>query len=356
MSSNAYYCHVFKNIILDKKYGAPDKAYENWKEHLHSFGLGVKLGTDLAYESKGLIYPATYFDKYYGKGRWNHNTIISLAIGQGELGFTPLQIANMTAAIANRGYYIVPHIVKKIDSTDINKLFTVKKNTGIDEKYFPPVIEGMEKVVTSGTASRAYLKDIAICGKTGTAQIAQNNKGYNKTNYKASFCGYFPAEDPMYSCIVVINNPSSGYYYGSSVAAPVFKYISDRIYSSHVEIAVSEEEKTSHPNPAIYYKAGASQDYELVYQKMGINAAIDAGSEFVIGLPEGDSAHYAPRRFKENQIPKLIGMTAKDAVYLLEDLGMVVKLQGQGFVKSQSIAAGSLAKKGKSITLKLSNS
>jgi len=109
-------------------------------------------------------------------------------------------------------------------------------------------------------------------------------------------------------------------------------------------------------NPAIYYKAGASEDYEKVYQHMGIQAPIDAGSEFVIGLPEGDSAHYAPRRFKENRIPKTIGMTAKDAVYLLEDLGLHVKLQGQGFVKSQSIPAGSPATKGKSITLKLSNS
>ncbi len=233
-SSNAYYCHVFKNIITDKKYGAWDVAYENWRQHLHKFGLGIKLGTDLAYESKGLIYPATYFDKYYGKGRWNHNTIISLAIGQGELGFTPLQIANMTAAIANRGYYIVPHIVKKIDSSEINKLYTVRKNTGIDVKYFPVVIEGMEKVVTAGTARSAYVEGLDICGKTGTAQNPHGDD-------HSIFIAFAPKENPKIAVAVYVENAG----YGSTWAAPIAslmieKYLTDSISRPYVEKRILE--------------------------------------------------------------------------------------------------------------------
>ena len=112
-SSNAYYCTVLKRIISDKRFSSYADAYEDWRSYVKSFGLSEKLGTDLDFEKKGILYSHNYYDRYYGKGHWNYNTIISLAIGQGELGFTPLQTANMTAAIANRGWYIIPHIVKK---------------------------------------------------------------------------------------------------------------------------------------------------------------------------------------------------------------------------------------------------
>ncbi len=228
-SSNAYYCHVFKKIITDKKFGAADKAYENWKQHLHNFGLGIKLGTDLAYESKGIIYPATYFDKYYGKGRWNHNTIISLAIGQGELGFTPLQIANMTAAIANRGYYYIPHIVKEIDSTEINKLYTVRQNTGIEYRHFTPVVSGMEKVVSAGTARIAYHPELFICGKTGTAQ---NPHGEDHSIFMA----FAPKDNPKIAIVVYVENAG----FGSTWAAPIAsllieKYLTDSISRPDME-------------------------------------------------------------------------------------------------------------------------
>lgn len=229
LSSNAYYCHVFRKIITDKKFGAADKAYENWKKRLHNFGLGVKLGTDLAYESKGLIYPASYFDRFYGKGRWNHNTVISLSIGQGELGFTPLQMANMTAAIANRGYYIVPHIVKEIDSAEINKLYTVKQHTGIEEQHFEPVITGMEKVVNAGTARAAYHPDISICGKTGTAQNPHGDD-------HSIFIAFAPKDNPEIAITVYVENAG----YGSTWAAPIAslmieKYLTDSISRPYLE-------------------------------------------------------------------------------------------------------------------------
>ncbi len=220
-SSNAYYCHVLKRTLNDKKFGSISKAYANWKEHLHSFGLGVKMGTDLAYESKGLIYPASYFDKYYGKGRWNHNTIISLAIGQGELGFTPLQLANMTATIANRGYYITPHIVKKIDGKEIDNKYIFKNYTKVKKEHFEPVINGMEKVVTAGTARIAFVNNISICGKTGTAQ---NPHGEDHS----IFIAFAPKDKPKIAIAVYIENGG----YGATWAAPIAslmieKYLND---------------------------------------------------------------------------------------------------------------------------------
>ncbi len=228
-SSNAYYCHVFKNILSDKKFSSVSDAYENWKEHLHSFGLGKKLGTDLAYEEKGLIYPASYFDKYYGKGRWNHNTVISLAIGQGELGFTPLQMANMTAAIANRGYYIIPHIIKNITDDSIDPIYSIKKYTKIEPKYFDPVIEGMEMVVKAGTARSAFVEGLQICGKTGTAQ---NPHGKDHS----IFIAFAPKDNPKIAIAAYIENAG----YGSTWAAPIAslmieKYLTDTIKRPWVE-------------------------------------------------------------------------------------------------------------------------
>ena len=234
LSSNAYYCYVFKNILSDDKYNSVSGAYENWKKHLYSFGLGVKLGTDLAYEDEGLIYPASYFDRYYGKDRWNHNTVISLAIGQGELGFTPLQIANMTATIANRGYYITPHIIKKISDDTINPLFLQKNYTKIEQQFFEPVIQGMEMVVKAGTARSAYCDGLDICGKTGTAQNPHGDD-------HSIFIAFAPRNDPKIAIAVYVENAG----FGSTWAAPIAslmieKYLTDTIKRPDVEKRIVE--------------------------------------------------------------------------------------------------------------------
>lgn len=233
-SSNAYFCHVLKRILNDKKFGAVDKAYTNWRNSLHKFGLGQKLGSDLSYESKGLIYKASYFDRFYGKGHWNHNTIISLAIGQGELGFPTLQLANMTAAIANRGYYITPHIVKGIDGKDIDTKFYSKNYTGVEKKYFSVVVDAMEKVVTAGTARSAFVDGITICGKTGTAQ---NPHGKDHS----IFIAFAPKENPKIAVAVYVENGG----YGSTWAAPIAsllieKYLKDSISRPYVEKRILE--------------------------------------------------------------------------------------------------------------------
>jgi penicillin-binding protein 2 len=233
-SSNAYYCHVFKRIISDPKFTNYADAYEDWKMYVESFGLGVHLNSDLDNEKKGILYPASYFDRYYGKARWNYNTVISLAIGQGELGFTPLQIANMTAVIANRGYYITPHVIKKIQNNKINKQFIEKKYSKVSEEYFKPVIEAMEKVVSQGTGYSAYTPGIDICGKTGTVQ---NPHGADHS----VFVAFAPKNNPKIAISVYIENAG----FGSTWAAPIAglmieKYLNDTTSKPWVEKQIIE--------------------------------------------------------------------------------------------------------------------
>ncbi len=334
-------------IIWENYQNDPQKFIDG----LYRIGLQNKLNIPIKGEASPYI--KTPKDK-----TWSGISLPWIAYGY-ELQITPLQLLAFYNAIANDGEYLKPLFVKEIrNANEIIESFdpiVINKHIAKDEtiEKLQSMLEG---VVLNGTAKGIKNKHYSIAGKTGTAQIAQNNKGFNKTNYKASFCGYFPADDPKYSCIVVINNPKKGQIYGSQVAAPVFKTISDHIFSNHLEIAQDEQSELKNSNPGIYYKAGASSDYQSIYTQMNCSPQIDLGSEYVICLPKGDSTHYATRKIHKDRVPKLIGMTAKDAVYLLEDLGMQVQLRGRGFVKEQSLLPGSKATKGKIITLKLSSS
>ncbi|MFO7655967.1 MAG: penicillin-binding transpeptidase domain-containing protein [Bacteroidales bacterium] len=226
-SCNAYYCNVFRRIIEDPKYGNVTEAYNNWRRHVMSFNLGSKLNSDFTNELRGFIAPSTYYDKYYGKNGWKALTIISLAIGQGEILNTPLQMANMTAIIANRGYYHIPHSVKQIQGeSSIDDRFREKHFTTIDTANFGPVIEGMYLAVNGGAGSTAYwarLPDVTICGKTGTAE---NPHGEDHS----IFIAFAPKENPKIAIAVYVENAG----FGSSYAAPVAsllieKYLNDTI-------------------------------------------------------------------------------------------------------------------------------
>ncbi len=223
LSSNAYYCHVFKRIISDKNFENYADAYNSWTDYVKSFGLGVKLGTDLDFEKQGVIYSSNYFDRYYGKGRWNYNTVISLAIGQGELGFTPLQTANLAAVLANRGYYITPHIIKKIEGKEIDERLKKKHFAKVDAKYFEPVVDAMEAVVTGGTAVSAYVPGLDICGKTGTVQ---NPHGKNHS----VFIAFAPKNNPKIAVSVYVENAG----YGSMWAAPIASLIIEKYLTNSI--------------------------------------------------------------------------------------------------------------------------
>lgn len=227
-SCNAYYGNVFRNIIDHT--GKPWEGFEIWRNHVMSFGLGKKFNTDLPIEYDGNVPSKAFYDKYYGENRWKSLTIISMAIGQGELGTTPLQLANMTAAIANRGYYYPPHLVKAIDGEPISNRFTEKHQTTIDKQYFEPVIDGMAMVFEQGgTGFRSRHDSITMCGKTGTAQ---NPHGEDHS----IFVCFAPKDDPKIALAVFVENAGGGSKYGAPIASlMVEKYLMDSISRPHLE-------------------------------------------------------------------------------------------------------------------------
>ncbi|MCG9880722.1 MAG: penicillin-binding protein 2 [Bacteroidia bacterium] len=211
VSCNAYFCQVYRTIVNNPKYKHVEDAYNEFYKHAYSFGMGHALGIDLYGEGPGVLKKSTYFDKIYGRHRWQALTTISMGIGQGELGITPLQMANATAAIANRGYFITPHIVKKINHrANPNPKYTTRNWTTIDTSYFPVVIDGMQDVIENGTARIAKIPGIEICGKTGTAQ---NPHGKDHS----IFFAFAPKHNPKIAIAVVVEN--SGF--GATWAAPI---------------------------------------------------------------------------------------------------------------------------------------
>jgi len=207
-SCNSYYCQTFRSII--DKYSTAEKGFSVWRDHTLSFGLGEKLQIDLPNENAGLIPTISTYDRQHGSGRWRSLSIISLAIGQGEIGVTPLQMANMTSIIANKGFYYLPHIVRKYSAN----IYTEqdKKYTSIDKEYFDIVQDAMQQVVEKqgGTAGIARIEGTTICGKTGTAQNPHGDD-------HSIFIAFAPRKSPKIAIAVYIENAG----YGSKWAAPI---------------------------------------------------------------------------------------------------------------------------------------
>jgi len=189
-------------------------AFGKWKGYVNEFGFGNRLGTDIVNELPGFIPSVDYFDRYYGENKWRALTVISMAIGQGEIGTTPLQLANMVAAIANRGFFYTPHIVKAIGpGKTINPRFTERNVINIDPSRFEPIVNGMAMTVNGGegaTATGAAIKDIIVCGKTGTAQ---NPHGKDHS----VFVAFAPQDEPSIAIMTFVENAG----YGSTYAAPI---------------------------------------------------------------------------------------------------------------------------------------
>ena len=208
MSCNAYFCYVFRNILENGKYGSTEEAFRAWEEYIHSFGLGQKLGSDFPSELGGNVPSADYYNRIYGRGAWKYQTIISLSIGQGEMGITPLQIANICATVANRGYYYIPHIIKDSENVRIEDKYRVRQYTKVDTTQFEKVIDGMWRAVNSGygsggTASAAAVPGLDICGKTGTAQ-----NPHGKDN--SVFICFAPKDDPKIAVAAYVENAGFG--------------------------------------------------------------------------------------------------------------------------------------------------
>ncbi|MEZ4854886.1 MAG: penicillin-binding protein 2 [Gelidibacter sp.] len=234
-SCNSYFANVYRRII--DKYDQPDKGMDVWSNHVKSFGLGNYLDNDLAVGQKGRIPDGDFYDKWYGKNRWSSTYNISNAIGQGEVEATPIQLANMAAAIANRGYYYTPHIIKKIQDSSIDPKFTTPKHTTIDKPYFEPVIQGMFDVYNHGTASTLQVPGIEICGKTGTAEnfINIDGKRTQLTDHSI-FVAFAPKDNPKIAIAVFVENGYWGSRFAGRIASLMIeKYIKGYITRTDME-------------------------------------------------------------------------------------------------------------------------
>jgi penicillin-binding protein 2 len=229
-SCNAYFCNVFLRIMENPKYKDVEEAYLKWRDYATTFGFGNRLNADFNNELKGFIAPVSYYDKYYGSHHWNAVTINSLSIGQGEVLLTPLQMANMAATIANRGYFIIPHVVKQIEGIDtIENRFYKKHVIPVDTSNFGLVVRGMELAVNGGagsTAGIARLPDIVVCGKTGTAQNPHGQP-------HSVFIAFAPKNNPKIAIMVFVENGNFGATYAAPIASLMIeKYLTDSIAPS----------------------------------------------------------------------------------------------------------------------------
>ncbi|MFT6795737.1 MAG: penicillin-binding protein 2 [Maribacter sp.] len=243
-SCNAYFAATFRKIY--EKYETTDEGMDVWEKHMKSFGLGNYLGYDLPFGQKGRIPNKEYYDKWYGDNRWSSSYIISNAIGQGEILATPVQLANMTAAIANRGYYYTPHILKKIEGKPINNAkFTEANKTTIDKEHFEPIIEGMTKVFTSpgGTARWLQIPGITTAGKTGTAENFTKIDGVRtQLTDHSVFIAFAPVENPKIAIAVYIENGYYGSRYAGHIASLMIeKYLTGDITRKNLEKKMLEK-------------------------------------------------------------------------------------------------------------------
>ncbi len=221
-SCNAYFCWGFKNMI-DKKGTTPSKQFEKWKNYMVDMGYGYRLGVDLPGESRGFIPNSEYYSSSFRGANWRANSIISISIGQGEVLATPLQIANLCATIANRGWYVKPHIVKAISDSVIDEDYRKRHLVNIKREHYNQIAEGMRMAVLGGTCRKANLPGIEVCGKTGTAQ---NPHGKDHS----AFIGFAPYHKPKIAVAVYVENAGFGAAYGVPIGSLIMeKYLNGEI-------------------------------------------------------------------------------------------------------------------------------
>ena len=250
-SCNGYFCYVFRAILDNKKYDSIQDSFDTWRDYVSSFGFGHKLGSDFPSELGGNIPTSNYYNKVYGKKGWKFTTIISLSIGQGEIGVTPLQIANLCATVANRGYYYIPHIIKDSPGIEIDPKYKEKVYPKVDSKYFDLAAQGMYMAVNGGgsaggTAFAAAIPGKDVCGKTGTAQ---NPRGADNS----VFICFAPKDDPKIAVAAYIENAGFGATWACPIASllvekyltggirPERKYVEDRVLQGDLMSRVKKD-------------------------------------------------------------------------------------------------------------------
>ncbi len=328
--------NVGTSKIIYNAYGADPQKYVDGL-----YRMSINRPLNLQIGGEGMPYIKGTSSKW-----WSAVSLPWMSIGY-EVALTPLQTLTLYNAVANDGVMVKPLLVMEI-----------RKNGEVVQSFPPVVINPhivspktilmakslLEGVVDHGTAVSLKNPYYKVAGKTGTAQVAQNNKGYQQgtknIKYKGSFVGYFPADNPRYSVIVVINNPSRGKYYGGAVAAPVFKEIADRIYAGLDDIN-NPPPRDSTSNLIPYTYAGIQKDIEVVYSLLNIpTKRINPASLWAVPVMGQGNVELVPQPVSKGTMPNVIGMGAKDAIYMLEGIGLKVIINGKGNVTRQSIEAG----------------
>ncbi len=336
--------------IIDRFYRGREKEFIN---RLYSMNLNEKTGVEIRGEGTPDI-------KYPGDKLWSGISLPMMAIGY-EVRMTPLQILTFYNAIANNGKMVRP------------KFVTALKYHGNTVKEFPAAIINqsicsqatvqnaknmLEGVVESGTAMNLRNTNYRIAGKTGTAQIANEKYGYvmdSRVSYQASFVGYFPSENPRYSCIVVVNSPSNNIYYGNLVAGPVFREIADKVYAKSVDMHEPLAAKNKILNDPPFSKSGNVKDLDLVFRYFGVPyRSSNEISDWVTTARQDSFVEIQNRKIINEFVPNVVDMALSDAIYILENQGLQVEANGRGKVNAQSLFPGTIARPGQRIVLEMS--
>jgi cell division protein FtsI (penicillin-binding protein 3) len=330
------------NVGISKTiYQAYNEDPSRFVDRLHQMHLDRKLRLPIAGEGEPVI-------KEPGDPTWSGVTLPWMSIGY-EVRQTPLQILSFYNAVANDGEMVKPRFVNSIT-----------KKGEVVEKKDPIVIDGticssttiekaqelLEGVVERGTATNLKKANFDVAGKTGTAQIANARYGYSyesEVSHQASFCGYFPTDDPEFSCIVVVNAPSEDVYYGNLVAGPIFREIADKVYANSLDIQepIAEKNGSLPPEKRVVDAAhGSREDLRTIMETLDLPFRNRGDSEWAVALPRKKATELDTRRVTREKVPNVTGMGLKDALYLLENLGLKVNVEGSGRIVEQSVDAG----------------
>jgi cell division protein FtsI (penicillin-binding protein 3) len=336
--------------IIEKYYANEPAKFING---LRRMNLGDSIGIEIAGEGAPLIKDPS--DK-----SWSLISYLWTSIGY-EVKMTPLQILTFYNAIANNGKMMKPIFVKRITdkSSVIREVDPQVINPRIcSEKTAKQAQKLLEAVVKEGTATNLKNANYTIAGKTGTARVAESSAGYGtKITYQASFAGYFPADNPKYSCIVVVNAPNRSVYYASHVAGPIFAEIADKVYATSINIHDELEPSTDFTSltKIPVSKSGMQNDLNNVFEELNVKVeSSNAENKWIVTQTGTDKVEMGRRTIVENLVPNVKGMSAQDAVFILENAGLKVKLRGSGMIKSQSIIPGANIHRGQEIILELS--
>lgn len=328
-----------------------EKNPDQFLNHLHELHLDSKINLEIPGVSSPVIQTKS------GGAHWSRFSLPWMSVGY-ELQVSPLQILTLYNAVANNGVMVKPHLVSSIEEygKPVKVFGTEILNPKIcSDETLASLKEILEAVVEEGTARNLKNNEYSIAGKTGTAQVADKTLGYAKQVYQSSFVGFFPADKPLYSCIVVVYAPSNGVYYGSAVAGPVFKEIADQVYATNLSLHPDYLIAANTRNKKPVLKTTLINDAEKVLKFSGLLAPTSVQTEWVKSFSDTTQVVLDAALINEKKgiVPDVRGMGLKDAVYLLENAGIKVNVLGYGTVRSQSINAGTAIADGETIYLTL---